>query len=242
MFDCAICGKNIIGFFKIIKNSLTVLVDKHIFLLFGIYILAHIPWYVDASLNFVGYFPGGSELISSVFLKTISLLTIFFALFYIIVVGCRFFVKKSKYREEFFYKNLFQDYKSTFAVFIVSIVFIFSGILALILPGIYILMALFCVFPIVVIEKGGCFEAIIKSWDVTEGYKLQIFGLILIIIFTYIILLKILFIFSDALGFLTNYDSLVGLLIVSFLSETIKYFCFIWFLSLQSVLYKKLSN
>lgn len=57
----------------------------------------------------------------------------------------------------------------------------FAGMIALIVPGIIIACMLYVAVPAAVIEKPGLGGALKRSQELTSGYKVQIFGMFLII-------------------------------------------------------------
>ena len=66
-------------------------------------------------------------------------------------------------------------------VSIVVALAVFAGTLALLVPGIIISCMLYVAVPAAVIEKPGLGGALKRSQELTSGYKMQIFGLWLII-------------------------------------------------------------
>jgi len=55
------------------------------------------------------------------------------------------------------------------------------GYMLLIIPGIMIQCALFVAVPVLMVEGGGVGQAVRRSFDLTAGYRLRIFGLYLLV-------------------------------------------------------------
>ena len=58
-------------------------------------------------------------------------------------------------------------------------VLVFLGLVALIVPGLILLCMLWLAVPVAVVERVGAIEAMRRSRDLTEGARMQIFGIIL---------------------------------------------------------------
>ena len=67
------------------------------------------------------------------------------------------------------------------AVALVSFVLIFLGMLALIVPGFVVMTMLWLAIPIAVIERPGIVESLARSRALTKGYRLHVFGIVLLI-------------------------------------------------------------
>ncbi len=56
------------------------------------------------------------------------------------------------------------------------------GIIALIVPGIFLFVTLYFAAPIAVVERGGVAASLRRSFALTEGYRWQVFGLLLVLV------------------------------------------------------------
>ena len=65
--------------------------------------------------------------------------------------------------------------------FFLVVVLVVLGLLALIVPGIWIAVKLSMVFPAVVFERTGPFAAIGRSWALTKGNWWRVFGTLLVV-------------------------------------------------------------
>jgi hypothetical protein len=66
-------------------------------------------------------------------------------------------------------------------VSIVAGLAIVAGLIALIVPGIIIACMLYVAVPVAVVERPGVGGSLKRSHELTKGYKLQIFGILLVI-------------------------------------------------------------
>lgn len=58
---------------------------------------------------------------------------------------------------------------------------IFAGLILFVIPGLYLLTALFFWSVFVAVEDRGFLDAMGRSWDMTAGHRWQVFGLVLVI-------------------------------------------------------------
>lgn len=68
---------------------------------------------------------------------------------------------------------------------------IMAGTLALIVPGVILFCALYVAMPVCVLERRGVFGSLGRSFELTRGHRLQIFGLCLLlglIMFAFVLL------------------------------------------------------
>lgn len=64
---------------------------------------------------------------------------------------------------------------------LLSMIFIFAGLLLLIVPGIIVAIALMLVGPVVIVENPGIVDSLKRSHELTDGYKLKISILVLLL-------------------------------------------------------------
>ena len=67
-------------------------------------------------------------------------------------------------------------------VAIVTGVAVLIGLIALIVPGLFILTVLWVAVPAAVVERPGVFEALSRSAVLTEGYRWRVFGVIVLLL------------------------------------------------------------
>jgi hypothetical protein len=77
--------------------------------------------------------------------------------------------------------------------YIVCSILLILGFIALIIPGIFLLVKLSMAFPALVCEKAGPIKSISRSWELTKGNWWRVFG-------TLIVVFILLFVISLALG------------------------------------------
>ena len=68
-------------------------------------------------------------------------------------------------------------------VSIVAIVLVAIGMFAFVIPGFVILVGLSVVVPVVVVENEGVWQSLKRSWELTEGFRWMIFGLLMVAYF-----------------------------------------------------------
>jgi hypothetical protein len=64
---------------------------------------------------------------------------------------------------------------------IVEAIIVGIGLLAFIVPGVYFALALSVSSQVLIVERKRVFQAIQRSFDLTRGYKLEIFGYLLVL-------------------------------------------------------------
>ena len=64
---------------------------------------------------------------------------------------------------------------------IVEAIIVGIGVLAFVIPGIYFALALSVSSQVLIVERKRVFQAIQRSFDLTRGYKLEIFGYLLVL-------------------------------------------------------------
>lgn len=69
----------------------------------------------------------------------------------------------------------FQEFGRAFGVYVVNLILVVVGFIFLIIPGIYIAAALAPCMYLVMDDKLGVADTLRKAWDMTHGYRLQIF-------------------------------------------------------------------
>jgi len=87
-------------------------------------------------------------------------------------------------------KNLLPFILPIIGLSIVEAVIIGVGFLALVIPGIYFALALSMSSQVLIVERKRVFESIQRSFELTRGFKLEIFGYMLILfLFSLIVVL-----------------------------------------------------
>lgn len=66
------------------------------------------------------------------------------------------------------------------------------GFVLLIIPGVFIMIAWSVAAPVVVVERGGVFGALGRSFELTSGYRWKILGLFLVLLVIYFIIFAVL--------------------------------------------------
>jgi len=74
-----------------------------------------------------------------------------------------------------------------FGALLLVLVFVIGGLVFFIVPGIMIALALALVTPVLVIENPGISASLKRSYELTDGYKVKLFFLLIIIIIALII-------------------------------------------------------
>ncbi|WP_254863777.1 hypothetical protein [Halovivax gelatinilyticus] len=74
---------------------------------------------------------------------------------------------------------------SLIGIVLVYVVLVFVGLLAFIVPGIYLLLRLSLAFPACVIDDQNAFESLSTSWDVAHGNLLKLLGISVLALLAY---------------------------------------------------------
>lgn len=77
-------------------------------------------------------------------------------------------------------KTGFRSIIAVFIVFIVTLLAVVLGLIALIVPGLMLLTAWLVAIPAAVIERADLKESIARSIELTRGYRWQIFAMLLV--------------------------------------------------------------
>lgn len=91
-----------------------------------------------------------------------------------------------------------------FLVALLSGIGISIGLLLLIVPGLFLICVWIVALPACVGEKLGAVDCLRRSWELTKGYRLTIFGIIGVIIVVFILLGAIVTFFAYALIAITD--------------------------------------
>lgn len=76
----------------------------------------------------------------------------------------------------------FQKFGQSVGVYLLSTFIILAGLLLFVVPGIILAVALFPALPLVYDGREGIVEVIKEAWDLTNGYKLPLFVLSIVMI------------------------------------------------------------
>lgn len=116
-------------------------------------------------------------------------------------LGLIFFFKKITYQQEARLEQIFDGFKNfgtALATYLLSAVAAILGLIFLIVPGIIIGIGLAqSMYIIAEDDEIGAYDALSKSWDMMDGFKMKYFGLILIFV-----LLSFLCLLTLGVGFL----------------------------------------
>lgn len=83
------------------------------------------------------------------------------------------------------------------AIYLISLISLFVGLILLIVPGLYIITIWSCAPAVVIVERLGPIAALKRSAALTHGYRWQVFGTVIL---SYIIITIIGMVFSIGLG------------------------------------------
>ncbi len=212
------------GFKKTFRNTGTTLIG----IFFLIDLIGHISgtsfrqYLIDAELIPVA--EGASQSlqfawIGSPIISGVLMLAVIFASLITVIVTIRVFLKdkKNSIPPSFYKENIFSPAVNLIIGGILYSILITIGIILLILPGVYLILALFFWTVIVLDKNVGFFKAMKKSWKITKGTKTK-FSIFLLLI----VLALISFIVPLGVGFLVGivgisetFGSLVVEIIVS---------------------------
>lgn len=109
-----------------------------------------------------------------------------------------------------------------------SALFVFGGLILLVVPGIIAAMTLIVVMPVVIIENPGIVDSLKRSYALTDGHRMQIFMLILVLVIPTIFSIKI--------------GGLVGIEIGQFIGQVLQGLITIFNTIMYVVIYKRLIN
>jgi len=117
------------------------------------------------------------------------------------------------------------------------------GFVALVIPGIILSMAFVVVYPMVTLEGGGPIDVLKRSYELTKGYKAQIFGASFVIGLLYSAATVPLGVVSIAAGAYFNYWPVTALLSVlsDIVTESYSVFGLVVFLSLARNSYQRVN-
>lgn len=74
---------------------------------------------------------------------------------------------------------------------LLSSVFVIGGLILLIVPGLMIAMALLVVMPVVIIENPGIVNSLKRSHELTDGYKMAILMILLVLIVPFVFIVAV---------------------------------------------------
>ena len=116
-------------------------------------------------------------------------------------LGLILFFKKMTYQEEARLEQIFDGFKNfgtALATYLLSAVATIVGLVLFVVPGVIIGIGLAqCMYIIAEDDEIGAYDALRKSWEMMDGFKMKYFGLILIFL-----LLSLLCILTLGIGFL----------------------------------------
>lgn len=72
------------------------------------------------------------------------------------------------------------------AAAIIGIVVVSTGLLLLVVPGLFLASALAFTHPYIALERVSAIDAMKRSFDVTEGYRLRVFAVLVVIVLTFL--------------------------------------------------------
>lgn len=79
-------------------------------------------------------------------------------------------------------KNILPFIFPIIGLFIIQTIIVGIGFLVFVIPGVYFALALSVSSQVLIVERKRVFQAIQRSFDLTRGYKLEIFGYFLVLI------------------------------------------------------------